>query len=210
MPAATAEPVDTERLVVAFAQVLRGVGLEVPVGSTVTLGEAWAAVGLEDRDALYWAGRVVVLRRPEDGARYDQAFDAFWSGTAVAGDGAPTVAVSLGLDDGDPDDEPSGEEEDGGGPISLRVRWSPAEVLRSRDFAACSPDELDEARRLIADLRVVGATRRSRRHRPARPGRGQPDLRRTVRHAVRTGGEPITRSFRAPRRGRAASCSSAT
>ena len=71
-------------------------------------------------------------------------------------------------------------------------------MLRSRDFASYSPAELDEARRLMADLRVVGARRRSRRHRPTRHDRGRPDLRGTVRHALRSGGEPVTRAFRAP------------
>jgi uncharacterized protein len=195
--------VDTDRLVVGFARVLRGVGLEVPVGSTVTLGEAWAAVGLEDRDALYWAGRIVVLRRPEDGPRYDQAFDAFWHGAPAVGPASPATPVTVGLDDDHDDDDDEGgpdgdDRSDDPGPVTLQVRWSPAEVLRHRDFAACSPAELDEARRLIADLRVVGAQRRSRRHRPARHQRGRPDLRRTVRHALRTGGEPVTRAFRAP------------
>lgn len=190
---------ETDRLVVGFARVLRGVGLEVPVGSTVTLGEAWAAVGLEDRDALYWAGRVVVLRRPEDAALYDRAFEAFWSDPAAPGPPAPKTVVSVGLDDGsdDPDVEPDPESGDPDS-LTVQVRWSPAEVLRNRDFAACSPAELDEARRLIADLRVVGARRRSRRHRPTRHDRGRPDLRRTVRHALRSGGEPVTRAFRAP------------
>ena len=190
---------DADRLVVGFARVLRGVGLEVPVGSTVTLGEAWAAVGLEDRDALYWAGRVVVLRRPEDGDLYDRAFQAFWAEPTPPSPPAPATVVSVGLDDGldVPDAGPEPESDDGDS-LTLPVRWSPAEVLRRRDFAACSPAELDEARRLIADLRVVGARRRSRRHRPTRHDRGRPDLRGTVRHALRSGGEPVTRAFRAP------------
>jgi len=191
---------ETDRLVVGFARVLRGVGLEVPVGSTVTLGEAWAAVGLEDRPALYWAGRVVVLRRPEDAALYDQAFAAFWSDRAGPDPPpAPGTVVTVGLDDGpdNPDAEPDADPADTER-LTLAVRWSPAEVLRSRDFASCSPAELDEARRLIADLRVVGARRRSRRHRPTHHDRGRPDLRGTVRHALRSGGEPVTRAFRAP------------
>jgi uncharacterized protein with von Willebrand factor type A (vWA) domain len=64
-------------------------------------------------------------------------------------------------------------------------------VLRHRDLATCSPDELAEAHRLMADLRVHAALRRSRRRRPARPGRGAPDLRRTVRRSLATGGEVL-------------------
>jgi uncharacterized protein with von Willebrand factor type A (vWA) domain len=197
-----AEPVaDADRLVVAFARLVRGTGLEVPVGATITLGEAWSAVGLEQPDELYWAGRVVLVHRPEDVPRYDRAFRAFWHlADPAAPEDRPRVTVHVGLDadadaDAPTDDAPADTDD---GDATLRVRWSPAEVLRTRDFAACSHAELDEARRLIADLRVVGARRRSRRHRPTRRDRGRPDLRRTVRRAMRATGEPVTRAFRAP------------
>ena len=188
--------VETDRVVVAFARLLRRLGLEVPVGATVTLGQAWAAVGLDAPDELYWAGRVVLVRRKADVPRYDRAFRAFWGGPADGPEPDETVAASVSLDDGEEGD-PTGADGDDAD-LALRVRWSPAEVLRTRDFAICSPSELDEARRLIADLRVVGARRRSRRHRPTRRDRGRPDLRRTVRRAVRASGEPVSRAFRAP------------
>jgi uncharacterized protein with von Willebrand factor type A (vWA) domain len=50
----------------------------------------------------------------------------------------------------------------------------------------------------MADLRFVGATRPSRRRKPAKKARGRPDVRRTVRAALRTGGEPIERRYVAP------------
>jgi uncharacterized protein with von Willebrand factor type A (vWA) domain len=45
----------------------------------------------------------------------------------------------------------------------------------------------------MADVRLAGALRRSRRRRPSR--RGRPDLRHTVQRALRAGGEPIDRAF---------------
>ncbi|HEV2994120.1 MAG TPA: VWA domain-containing protein [Acidimicrobiia bacterium] len=193
-----AEP-DAGRIVVAFARLARRLGLEVPVGATVTLGEAWAAVGLGSREACYWAGRVVLLRRPEDAGLYDQAFRAFWDGERDRRDeDGPPVAVTVGLD---LPEEPAGtpaEATDTVEDLTLRVRWSPAEQLRTRDFAMCSRDELDEAHRLIADLRLVAARRRSRRRRATRHERGRPDLRRTVRRSLRADGEPIRRAFTAP------------
>ena len=195
-----ADPADTDRVVVAFARVLRQAGLDVPVGATITLGDAFAAVGLEQRDTLYWAGRAVVLRRREDGPVYDAAFRAFWNRdatTEIPGTPAPAEAISIGLDD-DAGPDADGSDDDTDDDVQLRVRWSPAELLRTRDFAACTPAELDETRRLIADLRVVGARRRSRRHRPTHRNRGRPDLRRTVRRALGAGGEPARRAYRAP------------
>ncbi len=71
-------------------------------------------------------------------------------------------------------------------------------MLRHRDFATYSPAEHEEARRLMSDLRFVGALRHSRRARRSRRDRGRPDLRRTVRRSLRTGGEPIRRAFTEP------------
>src|SRR5205807_8429884 len=59
--------------------------------------------------------------------------------------------------------------------------------------AVYSPAELAESRRLMADLRLVGALRRSRRLRPSHRSHGRPDVRRTVRLAVRAGGEVVRR-----------------
>ena len=54
--------------------------------------------------------------------------------------------------------------------------------------------ELAQIARLMARLRLRAPERRTRRRRPARSG--DPDLRRTLRRAMRTGGEPIERAWR--------------
>ena len=78
----------------------------------------------------------------------------------------------------------------------LAVRWSATETLRHRDFAAYSPAEFVEARRLMADLRLAAAFRRSRGCGGRTGVTRRPDLRRTVRAALRSGGEPIHRPSR--------------
>src|SRR5262249_53506171 len=118
--------------------------------------------------------------------------------TDLTGIDEPAVSV-VGLDSSvDGDDE--GDDDGSDLRPTLQVRWSPAEVLRHRDFAAYTHAELVEARRLMADLRLVGALRRSRRRRPPPRDRGRPALRRTVRRSLRAGGEPIDRAFHAPTR----------
>ncbi len=70
-------------------------------------------------------------------------------------------------------------------------------MLRDKNFAEYSHAEFAEAQRMMAELRLAGAMRRSRRRRRGhRPGR--PDLRRTVRLALSSGGEPIRRSWLVP------------
>ncbi len=187
-------PAEAERLAVAFARVLRGAGVDVPLGASLVFAEALAVVGLSQRDHVYWAGRATLLTRPEQSGVYDRAFAAFWSRVGAGDDmDVETHDVVLALDH-DGDDRGDGEPEPLDAPV-LRVRWSPAEVLRRRDFAAYTPAEFAEARRLMADLRFAGAARRSRRRRRAKHARGAPDVRRTVRRSLRFGGEPMARAF---------------
>jgi uncharacterized protein with von Willebrand factor type A (vWA) domain len=184
-----------ERAAVAFARVLRGAGLSVPVGSVIDYARALAAVGLTHPARVYWAGRATLVTRPEDTAIYDRAFAAFYAGAWVELRTAPPpidVVLALDTDGGDaPDDEPP-DESLVDVPV-LPVRWSATELLRHRDFAAYSPAEFVEARRLMSDLRLAAAFRRSRRLRRSHRTAGRPDLRRTVRAALRSGGEPIHR-----------------
>jgi uncharacterized protein with von Willebrand factor type A (vWA) domain len=190
-----------DRAVVAFARVLRGQGLDVPVGATVTCAEALAHVGFESRERVYWTARATLVRRPEDVRAFDAAFDSFWSGRDEVAVAAAPERVSLTLAHDAPDDDAAGEgddtveEDDADDARVLTVRWSRAEVLRHRDFAAYTPDEYAESRRLMSDLRLAGALRRSRRLRRTSRARGRPDVRRTVRHALRTGGEPVRRAY---------------
>jgi hypothetical protein len=71
-------------------------------------------------------------------------------------------------------------------------------VLRHKDFAAYTNREFDEARKLMADLRLGGALRRSHRMRRSRRRTRHPDLRRTVHRSLRLHGEPIERAFLKP------------
>ena len=180
----------------AFARVLRGAGLDVPVGSVITYVEALGAVDMEQRASVYWAGRATLVRRPEDHATYDRAFAAFWSGSVDATLAPPyhEEHISLALDDLP---NATGDPALATGP-TLTVRYSAREVLRHKDFAAYSDAEFAEARRLMADLRLAGALKRSRRQRPSRRATGRPDVRRTVRHALGHGGEPVRRAFLEP------------
>jgi uncharacterized protein with von Willebrand factor type A (vWA) domain len=180
---------DPGRLAVAFGRLLRDAGLAVPVDATVRFAEALAVVGLDRPGSVYWAGRATLVRRPEDVGTYDAAFAAFFGDAARADRGA-----------GLPPPPPPIEVE-----VDIAVlRWSPREALRHQDLATCTPDELDEAHRMIAQLRARAALRPHRRRRPDRHDRGRPDLRGSVRRALRTGGEVLrpaaTRAGVRPRR----------
>ena len=194
------EPVDHRptAALVAFARELRVAGLAVPVGSTVVFVDAVVAMGGTDADAVYWAGRATLVTRPEDTAGYDQVFARFWRGVAAAPTVARVETVTLLMDDaGDDAPDADGASDLLDGP-TLMVRFSAHEVLRHKDFATYSPSELAEAQRLMAGLRLSGAQHRTRRQRRSSLHRGRPDLRRTVRAALRAGGEPVERCHLEP------------
>jgi hypothetical protein len=89
-----------------------------------------------------------------------------------------------------------GEAGSEGGEESESARgWSYEELLRQKDFAAMTPDELAHVRRLIGEIAVARPLRRSRRLRHHHRGR-ELDLRRTVRESLATGGDPVRRELR--------------
>src|SRR5437899_465028 len=169
-------------------------------GAQVSGGPGWAEANNYDGRG-YWAGRAPRGRRAEDLGTSARSFASFWLGRERITTAAPEIEhVTLAVDD----DSVEGAEGDDTPVVSgptITVRYSAHEVLRHKDFAAYSTAEFAEARRLMADLRLAGALRRSRRQRPAarRTSSGpRPDLRRTVRAALRAGGEPVRRAFLEP------------
>ena len=188
-----------ERMAVTFARVLRGAGLRVPMGSVLTFVDALGHVGVDEREPVYWAGRATLVRRPEDIEVYDRSFAVFWLAAAGAlGEEAHDLLhITLAIDD----DSEEGSDDDGSTEANddptLVLRFSAMEVLRNKDFAQYSPDELKMAQELMTQLRFIGPPRHSFRYSPSRHGR-RPDLQATVKASLRAGGEPIRRHWRDP------------
>ena len=189
-----------ERVAVTFGRLLRGAGLRVPLDTMLSFAQALDLVGIDERNAVYWAGRSTLVRKPEDLPLYDRAFAVFWEWRTPLGsvvEAEPehiTITVDSDDEDDDADDEPADENDE----PTIHLRFSAVEVLREKDFADYDDTELAEAHELMARLRFVGSRRRSRRLVPTKADRGRPDLRRTVRAALRAGGEPMRRRYLAP------------
>jgi len=167
--------VSEERLT-RFGRALRTEGL--PVG-TGRVAEFCRAAALLPPDDLYWAGRATLVARAADIPVYDAAFEGFFGRSAEVRPQRAVVRIRV-----------EGEAE--------TALASPIELLREKSFARCSEAELAELGRMMRRLPLVVPERRSRRRDPAR--RGSPDLRRTLRHAFRTGGDPVERAWRERRR----------
>ena len=183
---------------VAFGRVLRGAGLRVGTDRVVGFARALEELDVGRREDVYWAGRVTLVSRPEEIENYDRAFELFWeSGGDVKAKPKPTVRFSIPQPDRSIMPPKKTVKKSEVGDEAVRLRYSPVEVLRTKDFALYSPEEFAELQRLLADLRLSGALKKSRRLEPAHRGRHDP--RATLRDAMRTGGEAVRHRFRRPR-----------
>jgi uncharacterized protein len=188
-----------EALAVAFARVLRGAGITVPIGTVITFTGALGKVGIDSRDSVYWAARATLVRRPEDLQLFDRAFAVFWQhrDAVVDADEDTIDPITIGIDSDDDHADDGNNDGDPGEPPDITLRFSAVEVLRNKDFADYDQDELLAAQEMMTRLRFAGPPRQSFRHQPAREGR-KPDLRATMRTSLRAGGEPIRRHWREP------------
>jgi hypothetical protein len=203
-----AETTVAEGRVAGFIGALRDAGLPVPVGSSILHAEALALLEA-DLDSMYWAGRITLTRSPADIELFDTVFARWWVERDQPGvDQVVEVRRVVGIDEiddeigGDEDEDPadaSESENENGDEPEWSLRFSAVETLRSRDFAELDDGERAQVAALLADLRLIGSMRRSRRRRGVRHG-GRPDLRRTVQASMRTGGEPLRRAMTAPSR----------
>jgi uncharacterized protein with von Willebrand factor type A (vWA) domain len=197
---------------VAFGRDLRSRGLPVGTGRILTFCRAVAALGLTDRDSLYWAGRASMVARKEDIEPYDLAFDD-WYRSLGRGDG-PVIELTLpgpagesAVEVGEPDDlevvvgptaaswRGADEDEEPEGESAIRIVASATEVLRFKSFPDLSPEERARVAAMIRRLAVSVPVERTRRTRPAPKG-ATFDLRRTLRRSLRTQGEPFDRAWR--------------
>jgi uncharacterized protein len=182
------------RNVVTFGRVLRQAGMEVGPGRLADALTGLDHVDLTRREDVYWTLRANFVTRSEEIELFDRAFSAWFLRAAslmpLEPPPAPRSLVVRRLHAGGRDDaEPGGEAPD------EERGWSYEELLRTKDFAAMTPDELDSVRTLIAEIASGRPRRRSRRMRRHHRGRDL-DPRRTIRESLASGGDPVRREFR--------------
>jgi uncharacterized protein with von Willebrand factor type A (vWA) domain len=202
---------------IEFGRDLRAHGLPVGTGRILTFVRAVSALGLTDRDAVYWAGRVSLIARREDIETFDDAFGAWWARLGARAElrielnlptsGAeahpqefelpPDLEVTLGQTAAEwhhlgEDDEDEDDDEE----AAIRIVASSAEVLRQKAFGDLSEEERIRVAALIRRLAVSVPVERTRRTRASSKGASF-DLRRTLRRSLRTQGEPFDRAWRA-------------
>lgn len=205
-----------------LAQLLRASGVAVTPDRAGRFAAAVDLAGPTRTDELYWLGRVTLAADRSELSAYDAVFANVFGGINDIADqrgdsnqaplpsvqrsddrrrrhdsdaqprpasGTPTpspIADRRAADDGSDDTE------------NETTQAAPAtgdELLRSRDFADCTPGELAQLRRLVAAMQVNPPLRTSHRRR-RHPSGATLDRRATIRHARRTGGQPFLLAYR--------------
>lgn len=185
-----------ERLTVGFISLLRSLGINVPIGSVIVFQQALGKVGIGKRENVYWAGRTALIVDPEDIPIYEYAFQTFWEGlTDLPEEGLLSHRkMTLVTDDELTGEEDASEQSQNGRDV-INLRYSPSEILREKDFAQYTSEELCEAYELMKNMGLLGGLRQSRRKITSKRKSQHPDLRRTIRNSLRTDGEPVRRQF---------------
>ncbi len=191
--------------VMHFARVLRAAGL--PVGPAKVL-DALAAVqvaGVDRRDDFYWTLASVLVDRREQFPIFDQAFHIFWRDPQLlervmslflpkvygkADDEAPQPSNRLAEAFAPPPDTKEKEEREEKVDIDMAFTVSEREVLQHADFETMTNEELAQAKKLIAELRLPIPEVRTRRLERDPHGRIV-DMRATIQASLRAGGSII-------------------
>ena len=188
-----------------FGEVLRRMGLNFGSANMLDLVRATEDVPVGRKQDFRHAARCLLVHRKPDLPLFDEAFQVFWrrpSAEQTSRDlrsmgeqrryRPPQIRPACG-DEGEQDRDPSADEA-AQPAVDLTRTFSAREVLRVKDFAHFTTDEMEQARQMMTELAWDLGRRRSRRRIPG-PG-SQVDLRRTFRRNLKHGGELLELAHR--------------
>ncbi|WP_424973875.1 vWA domain-containing protein [Dinoroseobacter sp. S124A] len=202
-----------------FARALRAAGLPVGPGRVIDAVKAVQAAGFTNQRDFYFTLQACFVSRPEQRAVFHQVFRLYWRDPrymeqmmsfltpmvrgvaeerkAKAAEKRAAEALLDGVDRDLPD-MPEMEDEGTEIEIDASRTMSSQERLQTLDFEQMSNSEMTEAKRLIAQLSLPVKPLRSRRTK-ADPFGARADWQRTMREAMRKGGEIHHLATKAPR-----------
>lgn len=195
--------------ILLFGRVLRGLGLDINPSRMLDLCDALAYVQIGRKADFYYTARSLLCHRLEDLPRFDQAFQLFWRKPQEGWEvnlsqllapklrRKPLVKAPP-LKAPEAEDDNANENAKEAPPIvEVTMTYSSAEILRHKDFAEMTADELQEIKQVMTHMVWQLGLRRTRR---LRPGSGHRlDFRRTIRYNMRYGGELLRWAEREPK-----------
>jgi uncharacterized protein with von Willebrand factor type A (vWA) domain len=191
-----------------FGRLLRGLGLDINPGQMLDLVQALGYVEIGRRSDFYNTLCSLLVHQREDIPLFNEAFEAFWrrpiAGRTTLGlyslskprrsrrplfTAPPLRPIAVSQQAQSSNDAPL--------VVETTLTYSASEVLRHKDFAELTGEELEAIKKLMAALVWQLGERRTRRK---QPGNGQLlDLRRTIRFNLKYGGEVLEWTYRKPK-----------
>jgi uncharacterized protein len=192
-----------------FGRVLRKLGLDITPGRMMDLVNALDHIEIGRKSDFYYSARALLVHDREDLPLFDQAFELFWRKPSESWDvewqgltqrrrRTRPIVTPPPLDSATPatNDSASAPSQEMT-VIEVTRTYSDRELLRQKNFAEMSAEEAEAVKRMMSHLLWNVSERRTRRK---RPGKGHViDLRRTLRHSLRTEGELLRWSYREPK-----------
>lgn len=217
-PAATPRDGYLAENILHFGRLLRSAGLPIGPGRVLDAVRAVQQVGLGRRDDVYWSLQAVLVNRRDQIEIFDQAFNVFWQSSVLK-------KKAMELDDPGEVDEDTPEDRqrrrlarrledallprvktevdpDARVELEIETSWSQNEVLRKQDFETMTAEEMEQAKRAVAVLRLPildVPTRRFRTSANAPRHDRRADLRASMRAALRSGSTSIPIRWKARR-----------
>ena len=203
--------------VISFGRVLRRAGLKVGSHQIMDALRAVELIGVQRRDDVYQALFGVFVQRREQIELFDQAFHVFWRAPSQMADVLSTLLpqapvpperprqqarVEQALEEPEaqkPVPRLDGDDEEELIEVELVATYSADEVLRQKDFAAFTAEEVEAAKAFMRRLRWPIEPMAVRRLSPQAKGR-RLHLRRTIRRGLRHQGELIHLLQQGPKR----------
>lgn len=171
---------------IGFSRALQVAGLKITTDREMSFISAISALGLEQRQKVYWAARCTLTSSPEDIMRFDQVFAGWFSGAPmdalkIQPPPLPTKDLPQLLDDDSSDrDQQTPRQE-------VQATSSRTERLRHRDFAEINAGERARLQRMLATLKPQLPLRKART--PLTAPRGMIDRSAMLRQQWRNMGE---------------------
>ncbi len=195
--------------VLYFARVLRSAGIPIGSGRILDAIKAINKIGLADKSIFYWALHSVFVHKNEHREIFDQAFKIFWknprllekmmqlalprlnTGTPGASDADINRRVQEAFNTDNMSKEnyvhPSTEDEL---KFDAVMTYSESELLQGMDFEQMSSDEINKAKKVIAQMNLSIPQVKSRRFKNSSLRR-KIDLRQSLKGANKFCGEYI-------------------
>lgn len=201
---------------VRFSGVLHRAGVLVTPESAGRFAQALRLVRPTCRERLYWAARVTLVSERSQHPAFDRVFAAVFDGMLDPADSRGDTSTTTPVveqprarpptPDSRTVDGPRGSAVDRSGAMAGRpgesddrgstereailAAASPDERLAQTAFGDMDPEQIAAVRQLVRRIVLATPTRRSRRTRRSSRAGERVDLRRTLRRAQRSGGDP--------------------